>query len=104
MVPKTVSIEVVHSSQIHQLWERNKREDWCVLEASYLSRDWSNEEEAGLVPRGKAGGILIISDTERFRLLAMEMVSRFVVIEGIWIKDDWHCEIIEVYTPCGVED
>ncbi|KAK8663391.1 hypothetical protein V6N13_083212 [Hibiscus sabdariffa] len=75
------------------------------MEYSLIGFDVDEEgSSTSTMTTGKAGGILIISDTERFRLLAMEMVSRFVVIEGIWIKDDWHCEIIEVYTPCGVED
>ncbi|KAK8671547.1 hypothetical protein V6N13_038141 [Hibiscus sabdariffa] len=32
------------------------------------------------------------------------MSSRFVVINGVWIQDDWRCGITSVYAPFGLTD
>ncbi|KAK8594245.1 hypothetical protein V6N13_126054 [Hibiscus sabdariffa] len=51
VVPNSVSHGVDYVEMVERMWEGNKREDWRVLELPFVSRDWSNEEEAGMVHR-----------------------------------------------------
>ncbi|KAL4319593.1 hypothetical protein GQ457_18G011020 [Hibiscus cannabinus] len=51
VVPNFVSHGVDSVEMLERMWEGNKREDWRVLELPSVSRNWSNEEEAGLVNR-----------------------------------------------------
>ncbi|KAK8485907.1 hypothetical protein V6N12_007923 [Hibiscus sabdariffa] len=77
-----------------------------VITDRMVQRVWytDNYEYVFAHAKGRAGGILIVWDSERFRLLAKEMVSRYVVVEGTWIKDDWRCGVIGVYAPCVFEE
>ncbi|KAK8554210.1 hypothetical protein V6N12_031179 [Hibiscus sabdariffa] len=51
VVPNSVSHGVDSVEMVERMWEGNKREDWRVLELPSVSRNWSNEEEAGMVHR-----------------------------------------------------
>ncbi|KAK8516045.1 hypothetical protein V6N13_093193 [Hibiscus sabdariffa] len=73
--------------------------DWMVKRVWYTE----NYEYVFAPAEGRDGGILIVWDSKRFRLLAKEMVSRYVVVEGTWIKYDWRCGVIGVYFSCVVE-
>ncbi|KAL4378615.1 hypothetical protein GQ457_02G032850 [Hibiscus cannabinus] len=51
VVPNSVSHGVDSVEMVERMWKGNKREDWRVLELPSVSKNWSNEEEAGLVNR-----------------------------------------------------
>ncbi|KAK8558493.1 hypothetical protein V6N13_103667 [Hibiscus sabdariffa] len=71
-----------------------------------VSRVWYtyNFEFAFSPSKGKAGGILIIWDTTCFHLRASELNPRFVLIDGVWIKEDWRCGIFGIYAPSGMAE
>ncbi|KAK8509427.1 hypothetical protein V6N11_055303 [Hibiscus sabdariffa] len=51
VVPNIASLDVDPANHLDRTSEGNMREDWRVLEVSSLSKNWSNEEEAGIVNR-----------------------------------------------------
>ena len=102
----------VKRSAIRKLSLANKIDVLCIQETKKDSIDkklcqylWgdSNATWECLPSTNSAGGLLCIWNNDSFVVNRKSVGSGFILLEGLWVKENKKVIIINVYAPCDIQ-